>query len=187
MSKSKPFFDKKYGSVTAGNSSQITDGAACLLLMNEDKAKTLGLPVLGYIVDYADVGFKPEIMGLSPVGAIAKVLKQNKMKLNDFSVIEINEAFAAQVLACLKTINSDRLMKKWFSDYGFENALGEISDSQLNPRGGAIALGHPVGVSGIRLVITALNELKTRNQEYGLVSACIGGGQGNAMILERRS
>lgn len=185
MSRSKSFFDKKYGSVTAGNSSQITDGAACLLLMNEDKAKAIGLPILGYVVDYADVGFKPEIMGLSPVGAIAKVLKKRKMALSDFSVIEINEAFAAQVLACLKTISSDRLMKKWFSGYGFENALGEISDSQLNPRGGAIALGHPVGVSGVRLIITALNELKTRNQEYGLVSACIGGGQGNAMILRR--
>lgn len=185
MSKAKPFFDKKYGTVTAGNSSQITDGAACILLMSEEKARALGIPVLGHVVDYADVGFKPEIMGLSPVGAIAKVLKQNKMKISDFSVIEINEAFAAQTLACLKTMNSSQLMNKWFSGYGFDKALGEINDSQLNPRGGAIALGHPIGVSGMRLVITALNELKTRNHEYALISACIGGGQGNAMILRR--
>lgn len=185
MSKAKPFFDRKYGTVTAGNSSQITDGAACILLMSEEKARTFGVPILGYVVDYADIGFKPEIMGLSPVGAIAKVLKQNKMNLSNFSVIEINEAFAAQILACLKTMNSNQLMNKWFSNYGFDKALGEITDLQLNPRGGAIALGHPIGVSGMRLVISALNELKTRNHEYALVSACIGGGQGNAMILRR--
>lgn len=185
MAKLKPFFDRRYGSVTAGNSSQITDGASCILLMSDKKAKLLGLPVLGYVVDYAEVGFKPEIMGLSPVGAIAKILQKNDKKLKDFGVVEINEAFAAQVLACLKVMASDELMTKYFASYGFLKALGEVSEEQLNPRGGAIALGHPVGVSGMRLIITALNELRDRGQEYGLVSACIGGGQGNAMIVRR--
>lgn len=186
FAKTKPFFDKRYGTVTAGNSSQITDGAACILLMKEEKAKALGLPILGYIVNYTDIGFDPEIMGLSPVGAIAKILKQSEMSLKDFSVVEINEAFAAQTLACLKTMSSHFLMKKYFyQDYGFDTALGEIDSQNFNPNGGAIALGHPIGVSGMRLIITALKELARRNGDRALVSACIGGGQGNAMIVER--
>lgn len=185
FAKAKPFFDRRYGTVTAANSSQITDGAACILLMDEHKAKDLGLPVLGYIVDYCDVGFDPTRMGLAPVAAIAKLLKQAGQTLKDMSVVEINEAFAAQTLACTRVMSSNTLMDKFFSSYRLGNAPGEISESQLNPNGGAIALGHPVGVSGLRLIITALKELGRRNTEQALVSACIGGGQANAMILER--
>ncbi len=186
LGKLRPLFDRRYGSVTAGNSSQVTDGAACLLLMNEKKAKSLGLPILGYIKEYADVGFEPSLMGLSPVGSIAKVLKMSKLSLSDLSVIEINEAFAAVPLACLRTMASDTLMKKWFGSYGFEKKLGDVTGEQFNPRGGAVALGHPVGVSGLRLILTALKELQHRDAEKALVSLCVGGGQGVAMVVERR-
>lgn len=185
--RSKPFFDRRYGTVTPANSSQITDGAACILLMSGGRAHTHGLPILGYVGEYADAGFDPSRMGLSPVGAINKLLKKTNRSLRSFSIVEINEAFAAQVLACLRVMSSDALTKKFFSTYGFEKALGEIDDKRFNPNGGAIALGHPVGVSGMRLIITALKELERRGGESALVSACIGGGQGNAMILERRS
>ena len=184
LQKLKPFFDKKSGTVTIGNSSQVTDGAACILLMCGEKAKSLGLPILGYVGDYEDIGFDPSRMGLSPAGAMAKVLKKTKLSLNDFGVIELNEAFAAIVLACVRTMASDALMQKWFGGYGLDHALGEVDDSVLNPHGGAIALGHPVGVSGMRLIITALREMNRREAERALVSACIGGGQGIAMIVE---
>lgn len=183
--RSKPFFDKRYGTVTPANSSQITDGAACILLMSEGRAHTLGLPILGYVGEYADAGFDPSRMGLAPVGAINKILKKTKRSIRSFSRIEINEAFAAQVLACLRVMSSDVLTKKFFSAYGFEKAIGEIDDRRLNPNGGAIALGHPVGVSGMRLIITALKELERAGGESALISACIGGGQGNTMILRR--
>jgi acetyl-CoA acetyltransferase len=112
-------------------------------------------------------------------------LQKTKLSLDDFSVIELNEAFAAQVLACVRTMESDALMQKWFGSYGFDKALGKVVDTALNPHGGAIALGHPVGVSGVRLIITTLREMKRREETRGLVSACIGGGQGVAMIVER--
>ncbi len=185
LGKLKPFFDTRHGTVTIGNSSQVTDGAASILLMVEEKAQSLGLPVLGYVGEYEDIGFDPSRMGLSPVGAIAKVLQKTKLSLDDFSVIELNEAFAAQVLACVRTMESDALMQKWFGSYGFDKALGKVVDTALNPHGGAIALGHPVGVSGVRLIITTLREMKRREETRGLVSACIGGGQGVAMIVER--
>ena len=184
LRKLRPFFDKKHGTVTVGNSSQVTDGAASILLMLEERAKSLGLPILGYVGDYEDIGFDPRRMGLSPVGAIAKVLKKTKLSLNDFSVIELNEAFAAIVLACARTMASDTLMQKWFGSYGLHDALGEMDERVLNPHGGAIALGHPVGVSGMRLIITALREMNRRREQRALVSACIGGGQGVAMIVE---
>lgn len=186
LAKLKPFFDRRHGSVTVGNSSQVTDGASCILLMEKNKAKSLGLPIMGYIKEYADIGFDPSRMGLSPAGAIAKLLKKTKYSLSDFSVIEINEAFAAVPLAVMRTLASDTLMKKWFGSYGFEKAIGGVTGEQLNPRGGAVALGHPVGITGMRLVITALKELKRRNARRALVSVCIGGGQGVAMVLERK-
>ncbi len=185
FAKAKPFFDRRYGTVTAANSSQITDGAASILLMDEHIAKGFGLPVLGYIVDHCDVGFDPTLMGLAPVGAIAKLLNQTKRNLKEISVLEINEAFAAQVLACTRVISSNTLMNKFFSSYNLGNAPGEVREDQLNPNGGAIALGHPVGVSGMRLIITALKELGRRDTNQALVSTCIGGGQANAMLLER--
>ncbi|OGN07049.1 MAG: hypothetical protein A2750_02520 [Candidatus Yanofskybacteria bacterium RIFCSPHIGHO2_01_FULL_45_42] len=185
FARTKPFFDRRFGTVTAANSSQITDGAACALLMNSETARDLGLPVLGYVVDYCDVGYDPSRMGLSPVAAIANILHKTGRTMKDMSVIEINEAFAVQTLACLKVLSSNTLMSKFFSAYNLGNAPGEIQEKQLNPNGGAIALGHPVGVSGLRLIITALKELERKGDEQALVSACIGGGQGNAMILER--
>lgn len=186
FAKSKPFFDKRYGTVTPGNSSQITDGAACILLMDECLAKSLGLPILGYVVDYTHLGFDPTRMGLAPVAAITKLLKKTGRTLNDISVLEINEAFAAQTLACTRVISSNTLMNKFFSSYNLGNAPGEISEEQLNPNGGAIALGHPVGVSGLRIILTALKELARRDADQAIVSTCIGGGQANAMLLERR-
>jgi len=182
----KPVFDKRYGSVTPANSSQITDAAAAMLLMEESKAQALGLPILGYVKDYADFGFEPSCMGLAPVGAIAKVLAKARLTLKDFALWEINEAFASVVLGISRILNSSSLMERKFGRYGLTERLGEIPLDDLNPHGGAIALGHPVGVSGLRLAMTSLFELKRRNAERAMISACVGGGQGVAMILERK-
>lgn len=182
----KPVFDRHHGSVTAGNSSQVTDAGAAVLLMEENKAKSLGLPVLGYVGDYADFGYEPACMGLAPVGAIARVLSKARLALKDFSVIEINEAFAAVVLGILRVLDSSSLMENKFGRYGLSGRVGEIPPDDLNPHGGAIALGHPVGVSGLRLALTSLFELKRRDAERALISGCVGGGQGVAMVLERR-
>ena len=182
----KPVFDKRHGSVTPANSSQITDAAAAMLLMEEEKAKSLGLPILGYVKDYADFGYDPACMGLAPVGAIAKVLSKARMTLKDLAVYEINEAFASVVLGISRILDSSSLMERKFGRYGWTERLGEIPPDDLNPHGGAIAIGHPVGVSGLRLAMTSLLELKRRNAERALISACVGGGQGVAMILERK-
>jgi acetyl-CoA acetyltransferase family protein len=182
----KPIFDRRHGSVTPANASQITDAAAAVLLMEEEKARSLGLPILGYVRDYADFGYEPSCMGLAPVGAIAKLLSKTGLTLKDFSVFEINEAFASVVLGISRLLDSSSLMERKFGRYGLTERLGEIPPGDLNPNGGAIALGHPVGVSGLRLAITSLLELKRRNAERALVSACVGGGQGVAMIMERK-
>ncbi len=182
----KPVFDRRYGSVTPANSSQITDAAAAVLLMEEEKARTLGLPILGYLKDYADFGYEPSCMGLAPVGAIAKLLAKTGLSLKDFALWEINEAFASVVLGISRILNSSSLMEEKFGRFGLTDRLGEIPPDDLNPHGGAIALGHPVGVSGLRLAMTALFELKRRNAERAMVSACVGGGQGVAMIVERK-
>ena len=182
----KPVFDRHHGSVTPANSSQITDAAAAILLMEESKAQALGLPILGYVKDYADFGYEPSCMGLAPVGAIAKVLAKTRLTIKDFALWEINEAFAAVVLGISRILNSSSLMESKFGRYGFSGRLGEIPPDDLNPHGGAIALGHPVGVSGIRLAMTSLFELKRRDAERAMISACVGGGQGVAMMLERK-
>jgi acetyl-CoA acyltransferase len=181
LAKLKPAFDKLTGTVTAGNSSQITDGAAAVLLMKESKAKELGLQPIGYIRDYAAAGLQPNRMGLGPAFAISKVLQKTGLKISDIDLIEINEAFAAQVLAVLRACASDDFAKK---ELGRDKALGEIDLEKLNVNGGAIALGHPLGASGTRLVITLLKELKRRNKKTGIASLCIGGGQGQAIVLE---
>ncbi len=157
-----------------------------MLLMEEEKAKALGLPILGYIKEYADFGYEPSCMGLAPVGAIAKLLSNTKHTLKDFSVVEINEAFASVVLGISRILASSSLMERKFGRYGWTERLGEIPPDDLNPHGGAIALGHPVGVSGLRLATTSLLELKRRNAEKALISMCVGGGQGVAMIVERK-
>ncbi len=182
----KPVFDRRYGSVTPANSSQITDAAAAVLLMEEEKARALGLPILGYVKDYADFGYEPSCMGLAPVGAIAKLLAKTRLSLKDFALWEINEAFSSVVLGISRILNSSALMEGKFGRFGLTERLGEIPPDDLNPHGGAIALGHPVGVSGLRLAMTALFELKRRDAERAMISACVGGGQGVAMIVERK-
>jgi acetyl-CoA acetyltransferase family protein len=170
LAKLKPVFDRRSGTVTAGNSSQLTDGACALLVMEEERAKAEGRNILGTIHSYDTIGLEPAEMGLGPAYVIERLLKKTGFSLKDIELFEINEAFAAQVLAC------NEVMAK---------SVGAIDLSKLNVNGGAIALGHPVGVSGARLVLTLLKEMKRRGLRRGLVSMCVGGGQGAAMILER--
>lgn len=177
----KPAFDKITGTVTAGSSSQVTDGAAALLLMGEAKAKSFGLKPLGYIRGFAYAGLDPSRMGLGPVFSTAKLLQQTNLKLQDFDLIEINEAFAAQVLACVKAFASEEFCREHF---GLKEAIGFLDQDKLNVNGGAIALGHPLGASGARLVLTLLKELNRRKQKLGLATLCVGGGQGGALAVE---
>lgn len=181
LAKLKPYFEKNTGTVTVGNSSQLTDAAAAVVLMKESKAKKLGLKVEGYLREFAYAGLEPERMGLGPVYATSKVFDKSKLSLKDIDLIEINEAFAAQVIACEKAFASKEFSKKYLNKTA---ALGKIKQSILNVNGGAIALGHPVGMTGTRLVIHMLKELKRRKKNRGLVSLCVGGGQGAALILE---
>ncbi len=181
LAKLKPAFDKLTGTVTAGTSSQITDGAAAVLLMREAEAKAMGFKPLGYIRAYAEAGLQPSRMGLGPAFAISKLLSKTGLQLSDFDLIEINEAFAVQVLAVVKACASDSFARQ---ELGREKALGVIDMDKLNVNGGAIALGHPLGASGTRLVITLLKELNRRNKNLGLAALCIGGGQGQAVIVE---
>jgi len=181
LAKLKPVFDKRSGTITAGNSSQITDGAAALLVMSESRVKALNLPVLGYVHAYAFAGVEPHRMGIGPAHAIPKVLKKAEMKLKDIQAVEINEAFAVQVLSCLAALESPSFAKT----FGYDGYTGTIDRSILNVNGGAIALGHPVGASGTRLILTMLKHMKRDNLNTGLISLCVGGGQGAAVILQR--
>jgi acetyl-CoA acetyltransferase family protein len=165
----KPAFDK-FGSVTPGNSSQITDGAVALLVGSEDRARELGIEPLGYLSGYAYAGCDPFRMGLGPVYAIEKLAAETGHKPEAADVIEINEAFAAQVLAVLKMLRERGTV---------------VPEERLNVNGGAIALGHPVGATGARLVLTGLKELRRTRGRQALVSLCVGGGQGGALWLER--
>ncbi len=164
LAKLKPAFAKD-GFVTAGNASGIVDGAAALVIAGEDYVKTRSLKPMARIVSWAYAGVEPEIMGIGPVPATRKALEKAGLKLSDMDLIEVNEAFAAQYLAVEKELGLDR--------------------SRTNVNGGAIALGHPLGATGTRLVLTVLHELHRRGGRYGLATACIGGGQGIAMIVER--
>ncbi len=181
LGKLKAVFDKRGGTVTAGNASQITDGAVALVVMTEAGLKRTGLKPIGKLVGFAYAGCEPARMGLGPVYAMAKAEKLTGFKLADADLIEINEAFAAQVLACRAAAASEEFCRKHL---GRDSALGEIPLDKLNVNGGAIALGHPVGASGARLVLTALRELHRRGGKRALVSLCIGGGQGGALWLE---
>src|SRR5450755_4051056 len=182
LAKLKPFFDRKYGNVTAGNSSQITDGAAWLVLASEEAVARHKLPVLGSIVDSEWAGLDPAQMGLGPVHAATPIMKRHGLGLNDLDLWEINEAFAAQVIACLRAWASDDYCR---TELGLERALGLLDTAKLNVDGGAIALGHPVGASGARIVLHLLNALKRSGGKRGIASICIGGGQGGAMLVER--
>jgi len=181
LSKLKPYFEKITGTVTVGNSSQITDGAAFAILMRESKAKELGLTPLGYIVEFAYAGLDPSRMGLGPVFAAKKLFDKTGFKLKDMDLIEINEAFAAQVLGCQKAFASPEFCKEHF---GSDEAMGEIDPEILNVNGGGVALGHPVGMSGARIIIHLLRELKRRGKNRGLATLCVGGGQGGAVLVE---
>jgi acetyl-CoA acyltransferase len=163
LARLKPAFHAA-GSVTAGNSSQTSDGAAAMVVMSSGRAKALGLAPLARVVGYATAGVKPELFGIGPVPAIRKVLAQTGLSLGDIDLVELNEAFAAQVLACLAEL--------------------PIDPDRLNVNGGAIALGHPLGCSGARLMTTLVHEMKRRQARYGLASLCVGGGMGAAMIIE---
>src|SRR5690606_38030472 len=167
LSKLKPYFEKETGTVTVGNSSQITDGAAAMIVMKESKVKELGLEnqLLGYLKDYAYAGLEPERMGLGPVYATSKLFNKTNLSLEDIDLIELNEAFAAQVIACEKAFASDQFAKDYL---GKDKAIGEIDREKLNVNGGAIALGHPVGMTGARITIHLLRELKRRNKTRGL-------------------
>lgn len=180
LAKLRPMFDRKFGRVTAGNSSQITDGAAVLLLASEAAIKTHNLPVLGRIVDTHWAALDPKVMGLGPVMASTPLLHKHQLGLNDIDQWEINEAFAAQVLGCLKAWESPKFCKQHFDCA----PLGSLDQGRLNIDGGAIALGHPVGATGSRIVLHVLNSLKRTGGKRGIATLCIGGGQGGAMLLE---
>lgn len=164
LGKLKPAF-KKDGSVTAGNASGINDGAACLIVMSEDKAKELGIEPLAKIVSYASAGVDPSIMGIGPVPASTKALEKAGLKIEDIDLVEANEAFAAQSCAVVKDLGLD--------------------PAKTNVNGGAIAIGHPIGASGARILTTLLYEMKRSGKKKGLATLCIGGGQGTALIVER--
>ena len=180
LSKLRPIFDRD-GTVTAGNSCPLTDGAAAIVLSSPDQLDRFEGPPLGYLTGYAIAGCDPSRMGLGPVYATAKLLKQSGLSLDDFDLVEINEAFAAQVLACTQAMASKSFAQ---NELGASQAIGELDPSRLNVHGGAIALGHPVGTTGTRLILTLLRSLKAAGKRRGLATLCVGGGQGVAMILE---
>jgi acetyl-CoA acyltransferase len=164
LAKLKPAFDAK-GSVTAGNASQVSDGAAAVVLVEMEKAKKLGLPIVGKFIAFATAGVAPDIMGIGPVPAIKKLLGKQNLKTSDIDVYEINEAFASQAAYCVRELGLDA--------------------TKVNPNGGAIALGHPLGCTGARQIATLLPELQRRGAKRGVVSMCIGGGMGAAGLIER--
>ena len=179
LHKLKTIFDKS-GTVTAGNSSQVSDGACMLIVTTMSKAKELNLEPLGIVKDYAYAGLEASRMGLGPIYATKKLFDKTGTKLNDIDNIELNEAFAAQVIANQEAFKSEKFCQNAFNS----SAIGEINPEILNVNGGAIALGHPVGMSGARIVLTALKQLKRENKKRALATLCIGGGQGASFLLE---
>lgn len=181
LGKLKPMIDKVTGTITAGNACPITDGAAMMLIMSREKAQSLGYKPLAKIRGYAFAGCEPERMGLGPVYASPIALKRAGLTMKDMGRVELNEAFAAQVMACQKAFDSDKFAQE---KLGLSAKVGAVADDILNVNGGAIALGHPVGATGTRLVLTLAKELKRSNKQFGLATLCIGGGQGGAMVIE---
>ena len=163
LAKLKPAFNPK-GTVTAGNASPLTDGAAAAVVMSEEKVKALGLTPLGWFVDFQVAGVPPDIMGIGPVPAVRKLLAKNELEVKDIDLFELNEAFASQSLYCIRELG--------------------LEPAKVNPNGGAIALGHPLGVSGTRMTGAALRELRRRGGRYAVVTMCIGGGMGAAALFE---
>lgn len=182
LAKLRPVFDRVAGIVTAGNSSQITDGAAMLLMASRDAVEKYNLPVLGRLVDTQWSGLDPAQMGLGPAYASAPLLSRNHLAANDVDIYEINEAFAGQVLSCLAAWDDPEFCR---DELGFDEAIGQPDLNKINVDGGAISIGHPVGASGARIVLHALNALKQNDGRRAIATLCIGGGQGGAMLLER--
>jgi acetyl-CoA acyltransferase len=171
LAKLKPVFDRRYGTVTAGNSSQITDGGAAVVVASEEFVAKHGLKPIGRVESWGFAGLEPERMGLGPSRSTPVALKRAGLSMKDIGLVEMNEAFAAQVLANLKA-------------FAASPDLGEIHEDALNVNGGAIALGHPVGCTGTRLILTILLEMRRRSVRHGLATLCVGGGQGASIILE---
>lgn len=165
LSSLRPAFKKEQGTVTAGNASGINDGAAAVMLMSREKANELNLPILATVVSYASCGVDPQLMGTGPIPATKKALQKAQLTIEDMDLIEGNEAFAAQSLSVIKELN--------------------IAPEKINVNGGAIALGHPIGASGARILVTLVHEMLKRDVKYGLATLCIGGGQGVSLIIER--
>lgn len=181
LAKLRPVFDRHEGDVTVGNSCQITDGAAALLVMSQQRADDLGLVPIALIRSHARAALDPAYMGLGPVHATPLALTAAGLSLADMDLVEINEAFAAQVLGCLAAFADADYCR---SEVGLDQAIGTIDPAILNVNGGAISLGHPIAASGARLALTMAEELRARGKRYGLATLCIGGGQGQAMVLE---
>ena len=177
----RPVFDKRDGDVTVGNACQVTDGAAALLVMSKAKADALGLKPKALLRSHARAGLDPAYMGLGPVHATPRALDNAGLGLSDMGRIEINEAFAAQVLGCVEAFDSDAYCT---NEVGLDRALGAIDLDRLNVNGGAIALGHPIAATGTRLLLTLAEELHRSGEQFGLATLCIGGGQGQAAVLE---
>jgi acetyl-CoA C-acetyltransferase len=182
LAKLKPVFDRPFGKITAGNSAQVTDGAAWLILAGEEAVKRYDLPVLGRVIDSQWAGLDPGQMGLGPVHAMAPIMLRNGLDSTGVDYWEINEAFAAQVQACLSAWCDDDFCR---SELGVEKAFAPIDEERLNVDGGGVSIGHPVGASGARIVLHLLNTLERTGTRRGIASLCIGGGQGGAILLER--
>ncbi|MFN2400061.1 MAG: acetyl-CoA C-acyltransferase FadI [Gemmatimonadaceae bacterium] len=177
----RPVFDRRYGTVTAGNSSPLTDGAAAVILMSEEKARALGYAPLGFIRSYAYAALDPgEQLLQAPVLAAPVALKRAGLTLKDMDLVEMHEAFAAQVLSNLRGFES----RKWAERAGFPHPVGEVDRSRLNVMGGSLAIGHPFGATGARITTTLLNELRRRQSQFGLMTVCAAGGMGFAMVVE---
>lgn len=183
MAKLKPVFDRKYGTITAANASPLTDGASAVLLMSEEKARALGLKPIGYLRSYAFAALDPfDQLLQGPVFAVPVALERAKLTLKDIGVIEMHEAFAAQVLSNIQWMGSKKIAQE---KLGRSEPVGDIDPEKINRTGGSIALGHPFGATGARIVTTVCNELQRTGEQYGLVTVCAAGGMGAAMVLER--
>ena len=184
LAKLRPAFDKKYGKVTAGNSAQITDGAAWLLLASEDAVKKYQLPVIASITDTQWAGLDPAVMGMGPVHAMTPIMQRHGLGIDDIDYWEINEAFATQVLGCIRAWNQDDYCA---DNLGLDKAMGEIPYERLNIDGGGVSLGHPVGASGARILLHLCKVLQRKQARRGMASLCIGGGQGGAMLIHNEA
>ena len=181
LSKPRPVFEKPHGKVTAGNSSQITDGASWVIVASEKAVNDHGLEPLAEITDSAWAGLDPSVMGLGPVMSSSPIIRRHGLGIDDIDLWELNEAFAAQVLACVAAWEHEEFCR---AVLGMDGAFGKIARDRLNVDGGAISLGHPVGTSGNRIVLHLANAMKTRSAKRGIATECIGGGLGGAMMLE---